>query len=239
MNNITYSGLTCISRSYNLKRLDFDKNCKHLILHSGNAKGYYSRGNFLHDQKKSQDFHLFLIVKKGSSCFQDVVIREGIKIARDFKCEIHLSPGQINFENKPTLAIRFRPTEIEHLDTVVKALTKHNIKFVKDKKIEPFQSTIFYKRYIEFKQLQDGVFQDNNIDSRYFIQMPGLISYEEFEKMMNKIKNTTKFKMFDYFLAQLYHKDKMIDFAGVYSKNCQIDMFDEFKKEIIKQYKEV
>ena len=150
-----------------------------------------------------------------------------------------MSPGQIIFENKPTPAIRFRPCEVEHLDAVVDALSKHDIKFIKDKKIEPFQTTAFYKRYVEFKKIQENVYQDNTIDSRYFIQIPGLISYEEFKGMMEKIKNTTKFKMFDYFLAQLYHQNKIIDFAGVYSTNCQIDMFEEFKTEINKKYKEI
>ena len=233
MDDIKFSGLTCITRNFKLERLNCETSFKYLILHSGHENSYYSRGNFLHDKKHAEDFHLFLVIKKGSSCFQDVVIKEALELSKEFKYELHLSPGQMNFENKPTLAIRFRPNEINHIDKIVKALSEKDIKFVKDKKTAPFTTTAFYKRYIEYKQIKDGVFQDNTVDSRYFIKMPESLSYDEFQEMMQGVKNTCKFKMFDYFLAQLYHQNKIIDFAGVYSNNCQLDMLEEFKGEIL------
>lgn len=239
MSDLAYTGLACISRNYNLSKINFDDNFKYLLLHSGNASGYYSRGNFLHDQKKSKDFHLFLVVKKSPVCFQDLVIRESIKLSRDLDCDISLSPGQINFENKPTLMVRFRANNIEHVNAVVKALENQNIELVKDKKTEKYETLAFYKKYIEFKEIQEDVYQDNEVSARYFIKIPGLVSYDEFQKIINNIKNTSKYHMFDAFLVQLYYKNKMIDFAGIYSKNCNIDKFGDLKTEIIKQYKSV
>jgi len=239
MENIAYRGTACITRKYMLTRLNFDDDFKYLILNSGNAQGYYSRGNFLHDQKKSKDFHLFLVVKKNVFCFQDIIYRENLKISRDFKCNLHMNPAHIKYENKPAAAIRIRPIDIEHIDAIIESLSEQGIEFVKNKKVDPFETVTFYKKYIEFKELQEGVYQDNSVNARYFIKIPGLVSYDEFVKIMNSIKHTTKFKMFDHFLTQLYYNNKIIDFAGIYSKNCQLDKFEEFKQELIKGYKAV
>ncbi|MBN2893723.1 MAG: hypothetical protein JXL97_17770 [Bacteroidales bacterium] len=239
MDKIKFSGLTCITRSYKLNRLNLDDEFKYLLLNSGEAKGYYSRGNFLHDQKKSEDFHLFLIVKKSPACFQDVVIRESIKLSRDFKCDLHLSPGQITFENKPTLMIRFKATDAKHINEIVSALNNKGVEFVKDKKIESFDTIAFYKKYIEYKELFDGIYQDSQVDSRFFVKIPGLVSFDEYCEMVKGIKNTSKFHLFESFFAQLYCQNSMLDFAGIYSKNCQLDKFEELKKEILIQYKKI
>ncbi|MBN2663814.1 MAG: hypothetical protein JXR68_09215, partial [Bacteroidales bacterium] len=239
MDKIALSGLTCITRNYELSRLELDKDFKYLILNSGQAKGYYSRGNFLHDQKKSSDFHLFLIVKKSPACFQDIVIRESLILSRDLKCDIHLGPGQITFENKPTLMVRFKASDASHIDKVVETLNNKGVEFVKNKNIDDFNTIAFYKKYIEYKQIYTDIYQDNTVKSRYFIKIPGLVSFDEFCKIMKSIKNNTKFHMFEAFFAQLYYHNSMLDFAGIYSKNCQLDKFEEFKKEIEIRYKEV
>lgn len=239
MDKIALSGLTCITRNYELSRLEFDKNFKYLVLNSGQAKGYYTRGDFLNDQKKTSDFHLFLLIKKSPSCFQDIVIRESLKLSRDLKCNIHLGPGQITFENKSALMVRFRASEADHINKVVEALNQKGIEFVKNKKVDTFNTIAFYKKYIEYKEIFKDIYQDNDIKSRYFIKIPDLISFDEFCKIMKSIKNNTKFHMFEAFFAQLYYQNSILDFAGIFSNNCQLNKFEEFKKEIDIRYKEI
>lgn len=238
MKKIAFSELTCITRNYKLNHLEFDEKFEYLILNSGEAKGYYSRGNFLHEQKKSEDFHLFLVVKKAPSCFQDIVIRESIKLSKGLKYDLHLNPGQISFENKPAQIIRFRAIELEYLHTIVENLNKQGIEFIKDKKVETFDTVAFYKKYIEFKEISEGVYQDSEVDARFFLKVPGLLSFGEFEQIILKIKNKFKYHLFESFLAQLYFKNSMKDFIGIYSKNCDINNFGELKKEIETYYME-
>lgn len=56
---------------------------------------------------------------------------------------------------------------------------------------------------------------------------------------MKSIKNNTKFHMFEAFFAQLYYQNSILDFAGIFSNNCQLNKFEEFKKEIDIRYKEI
>ncbi len=234
---IKYSELTCITRNYKLKYFDFNNKFKYLLLNSGEAKGYYSRGNFLFNQSKLLDFHLFLVVKKGVSCFQDIVIREGVKLSKKFDLAKHIAPGQIIFENKPTLVVRIRPVEFENLNLIIEALQKHGIEFVKNKKVQTFETKAFYKKYYEFKELADGIYQEDASTKRFFIKMPKSIEFEEFKKLIKEIECTSKFHLFEYFLAELYHKNTIINFAGVFSSNCIVDNFEVLKSELEKRLK--
>ncbi len=123
---------------------------------------------------------------------------------------------------------------MEHLPMVIDRLKSVGINFVKDRKVEPYISTIQFKRYIEFKQIGDGIYQDNHNDKRFFISLPKLIEFDKFLRIIQDIKQNCNFNLFDSFLTSLYYKDQILDFAGIYSHDCDKKRLPEFKKDLEK-----
>lgn len=235
MEKLEFYGYTGITRLYRLSRFNFDENFKYLILTTGSQKGYYTRGDFTLEDKKSYDYHLFLVVKKTAPCFQDIITRESIKLLQKCECDFYLNPGTLLYENLPTPVIRLSPKGLKYLDEIVEALKENNIELVKDKKKEPFESVTYFKKYKELQELNENIYKDNNVKSLYYVRIPCNMPFEKFDKMMKSVQHTIKFNMFDYFHVQLFKKDRILAFAGIYSNNWELDRFEEFRDEIRKR----
>lgn len=234
MNNQQFEGLTCFTEelevaSFSLKEFNI------LILESDFLPGYYSRGNFPVNKKNHQKHHFYLPVKKSVNCFQDIVFRTTAKIKKEKNTELHVSPGQMTFQNKDYQCIKIQGNETEQMKPLLIELQKAGIEFFPRKNVAPYQSIIYSKRYIRFIQLFEGVYQDMDCEGRYFIKLQHIPDFHLFKEMISDIKNSCKFHLFDSFLSSFVTHDGAIDFAGIYSEHCDKSRLNEFKAEMEKE----
>lgn len=239
MENLAYAGLSFLQKRQEVARLQHGKKFEYLILESDPTQGYYSKGDFPINKEHLHDHHYYLLVKKPVICFDDKVFRIASKVNEKTDLSLHISPGQMTYNNKNHQCIRIKTDELDHLQLILDNLIDDGINFLKNKNVGQYTSDIQFKKYIEYKQVSKGIFQDNNNENRFFITLPKLIDFDQYLKIIEDIKKNCDFNLFDSFLTFLYYKSKMIDFAGVYSKHCDQARLPEFKDNLDKELKTI
>lgn len=231
------SGYMCFFNKVELSNFSSKSTDDYMILASNSQPGYYSKANFPVNVLKQHDYHLYVVIKKPTPCFQDLVLRKSGEIIRNQKLSIHASPGQLNLFNTHYQCIRLRAKELDHIEPLILGLKENGIHFLKNKKVKPFTSFVQHKKYIKFDKIADGVYQDVEVPERYFLQIPRPVEYNEFEKFIEEIKFSCKYNHFDASLAYLNQGEYAYDFVAVYSDHCKKDRLEEFKQHIDKLVK--
>ena len=231
MNKIEFDGIACYNVELTVGKSSLSGTSKVLILESNPEPDYYSRANFPPNKRQS-NWRLFLLVKKHIDCFQDIVLRKAYQINEKLSTKIEIMPGQMSFNNKNHQCIRINLTDTEALSTIIDELRTLEIEFLSDKKVDKFKTKVFFKRYTEFVEIEDGVYRDNLISGRYFFKIDSLIELDTFNEGVKKIKHNCDFHLFDSFLTFLFIKGKGQDFIGIYSEHCDEARFSELKKFI-------
>lgn len=228
------SGYLCFFTTLKLSSFNPNGNNEWMILESHSAPGYYSVANFPINERRQFDRHLYIVVKKPTPCFQDMVLRKSGEIIRDRNLTLYASPGQLTLFNKNYQCIRVRVSQIDDIYPLIDSLKAEGVEFLKYKKIKTYSSFIQHKKYIKFRKLEDCIYQDEQVPNRYFIQIPRPVDYNEYEKMIEDIKYNCKFNHFDASLAYLNQGDHTFDFAALYSDHCENNRLSEFKEQIDK-----
>lgn len=231
MDTIEFDGIACYNVEINLGKSPLSGQSKILILETNSQPDYYSRANFP-PNKHQGNWRLFLLVKKHIDCFQDIVLKKAYQINQKLSEKSEIMPGQMSVGSKTQQCIRINLTGTENLEIIIKELQSLGIEFVSDKKMAPFTSKVFFKRYTEFVKMEDGVYHDSKIKGRYFFEINNNIELDTFNEGIKKIKHNCDFHLFDTFLSFIFIKGKGQDFIGIYSEHCDEARFGELKKFI-------
>jgi len=235
MKNVKLFGLTCFKVKLEITRPQLGEGLKYLVLESDPNPNYYARNDFPPNTEHANNWHLYLLVKNKINCFQDVVLRNKDDIKKKAGLDSNknrLFPGSMTFKNETYQCIRIDTIDIDKLPRLVKELEKLGIKFVKEQKFKPYTSFVYYKRYVDYIKIDEGIYQDSIDPNRYFIHVNKHLEFDEFLTGMEQIKNKCEFHQFDAFLTDMIYKNKLHDFVGVYSKHCEQERLNELKKEI-------
>ncbi|MEN8125435.1 MAG: hypothetical protein ABFR32_09930 [Bacteroidota bacterium] len=236
MKNIELKGLTCFNVNLKVGRSPLSENTKYLILESDPNPDYYSKSNFPPNKEHIGDKHLYFLVKNHLNCFQDIILRNSKKIRDKFNNEMNIYPGYMTFQNNDIPCIRLNTTNADQISFLIKEIKNLGIKLVKDQKVNDYFSLIHFKKYIEFENIEEYVYRDKENPNRYFFKINKKIDFKDFIKGMDKIKNNCNFHLFDFFLADKFYDNEMLDFIGIYSRDCDKSRFGELKREIRKQF---
>lgn len=230
-------GQTCFLVELFVARSPLSGNKGVLILESDPTPDYYAKGNFPPNKEHVSDRHLYLPVKKGVNCFQDVVYRKACDLTQKLDSVLSIYPGQIVFQNKEHQCIRINISRSNQLPELIEEFSKTGIRFYSDKHVLTYSSLIYYKKYTSFQLMEDGVYVDENNKNRYFFEIQKQIDFGEFQKGVKQIKNNCDYHLFDSFLVSLFYKNTVRDFIGIYSLHCDESRFGELKKQIVNIFK--
>ena len=236
MKNIELEGITCIKAMLKIVRPPLSENIKYLILESDPNPDYYALHNFPPNAEHNNVRHLYLLVKNKIHCFQDVILRNMNQLREQFGSTMYIYPGSMTFQNEDYQCIRLDTTSVDQLPQLIEALQKLGLVFIKDRKAKDYTGLVNYKKYIESLKIEEGVYQDKNDPNRFFFQVNMQIDFEKFLEGMVHIKNMCEFHLFDSFLAEIFIKNEVNDFIGIYSKHCDKNRFGELKQEIQKTF---
>ncbi len=228
MNNI--EGYICFAERLDLALSPFSTKDSVLILESDPEPGYFSKNGFPENLAKASDHHLYILTKHPVTCFQDWVIQHSFKVREELNLNLHISPGQLTFINKSHNCLRIRTREVESIKPFLKDLEKLDIEFVKHSKhVQPYNSVVHFKKHAELTPLEEGVYADVNDKNRHFIKVPKSLDFEDFETVVEKIKNNCGFNMFNAAYATLPRRNEVMNFIALYSKHCDEKRLPEFK----------
>jgi len=201
-----------------------------LILESSPYPSYYSRAGFPENLKSVKDHHLYLVVKKPISCFQDRVMRQSHILKEKLGLKLHVAPGQIKLLGKTYSCIRIRTEDTSYLKTFIEEFRKLGIRFMSNRHVEPYEAFIQFKRYTDFEIMEPGIYRDRENPKRYFVTIPGNIEYDDFEEVIREVKNNCDFHMFDASLIYLNCGARFIEMVSVYSEHCEEERLSEMKR---------
>ncbi len=235
------SGFACFSQKLEVAPYT-EKDFRHiLILESDPSQGYFF-GGALPEKAARGDHHLYLIVRQPIPCFQDKVIRYAHEITQRLGRSLHISPGQMTFENQTHSCIRVRMNEWQALDEFIDDMEILGIEFYckrRFKTIKPYKSLVQFKKYIALEKLQEKVFRSLYDKHVHFVEITTDINYDVFENMVEDIKNNCSLNMFNTSLVYLHQLDKTLNFAAIYSQECneeRLPLLSEFLEKEIPRY---
>lgn len=227
-----FSQFACISQSFILSHYQASRTDR-LVLASNRPDGYYER--LAVEKNTVKEHHLFLIVKKEVSCYQDRVFRTISFYEKEKNVDVHAFPGRIMFKNKLVSCLRFRESEFDMILDLIPEFEKREIFFKKDKKskIEPYETIVQFKEYIEADAIKERIYQDNKASNIYYLPITGDIEFDFFKKLIDHIRNNCDFKSFDASLVySLNNKYIVKDYVMIYSPNCQVERLLEFDQHL-------
>ncbi len=234
MNNKEFNGLTCFTENVEITYSSLSNKLGVLILQSDANPDYYARQNFPPSKESGKDRYLYLVAKKQISCFQDIILRYTDQLAKETKEELNIFPGQMSFQNEAHLCVRINSENTEHLPKLIEKLQSLDIQLFNNKSIKPYTSLVFYKKFIEFDQIEEGVYGEKNNKNRFFFVLNKQLEFEELSAGIQNIKSNCDFHLFDTFLSSIYLNSSIIDFIGIYSDHCDKNRFGELKENINK-----
>ncbi len=237
MNDEKFDCQVCFSKKLMVARFPSEEHEGIMILESSPFPSYYSVSGFPNSLKSVKDHHLYLIVKKPFPCFQDRVFRYSFKLKEKMGFTFHVSPGQITFQNETFPMVRVRTDETSQLNPLIDTYRALGIQFMKDRKIQPYEATVQFKRYTKFEKVGDEVYKDRENPNRHFIKIPVDIDIDAFDKIIFDIKNNCDFHMFDASLVYLNCGDNFIDMVSIYSDHCDENRLPELHKSLIEEIK--
>jgi len=89
---------------------------------------------------------------------------------------------------------------------------------------------------VEYHKIDEDVYQDISDPYRFFFQINKHLDFDDFLKGMEQIKFNCNFHMFDAFLSDMFIRNEMLDFIGLYSKHCDQTRFSELKEKLKKYF---
>ncbi len=232
MNADNIEGYACFQERLDIAVSPFSEKNGSLILESDPEPGYFSKNGFPENLAHASDHHLYILTKHPVTCFQDWVIQQSFIVKNKLKINLHISPGQLTMGNVQHNCIRMRTQEVKSIRPFLDSLKKFNIKFVNHTKVKPFSSIVHFKKHIEIKPINEGIFADVNDKNRHFVEFPpnALIEdYSDFEQIIDTIKNNCQFNMFDVALVTLARRNKVMNLIAIYSHDCDETKLPEFK----------
>jgi len=224
-------GFTCHNFKKQVARSPLSEKYKCLILETDPTPDYYAQSNFP-PNKRDDEMHLYIPVKENINCFQDLVFRETCCFNEDNNANVHITPGQIIFENENYQVIRIRGNEMNYVEKILNDFKEIGFRFLKDQKVKQYESTFYFKKYIEFDEIEEGVYHDKNRPYRYYFAIDKHIDLDTFLKGVKTIKNNCDYHMFDAFLSYTFTGYKVQDFIGIHSEHCDTNRFAELKNNI-------
>ncbi|HRW62422.1 MAG TPA: hypothetical protein P5132_02985 [Bacteroidales bacterium] len=175
---------------------------------------------------------LFLIIEKKHS-FEDIA-RINKKISKTFTFDFNASQGTIHFKTGNYDCIRIKYLKsFTFLPELQNLYKQEGIVFSKHKKINDNAIIVINKNFC-LKEVEDTVYQDKEEPTKFYIELPNQLSWEDFKHLTAYVKNNIDNSNFDAAQGVFYRKSGIADVIRLYIKEKE----EQEVKQIHKLYLE-
>jgi len=177
---------------------------------------------------------LFFITDKNYS--GEAVIRATMEVKKKTEITFDAAPGMITLYNTMNPCIRIN--DLLRFDQVVKLIVLYResgINFQKAKKIEPFDGLIKIRKYFRVENIAEGIYNDLDEPLMVYFEIPGLITWDEFEKMTLGIKPNVEYNNFDAAMGVFFTPKGVIDVVRVYHQEITLQQIQHLRKKYLEE----
>jgi len=226
--NILIETMGYIKKEANLSTVDNNIIPNTLVLESLHPfPGYH--GKNLPEQTSPRS--LFLIVNKDYS--YEEIARITKKVNQEFKHDFNTSIGNIYFKTATYSCIRIKYLKsFTFLSELQRLFQSEGIKFVRKKHIDS-TGLILIRKHFNIEEIEDGIYRDVSESSKFYVELPESLEWEEFKQMTFHIRNNIDNSNFD--AAQgVFHRSKgIVENVRLYICEGEFDKVKQIQKMYI------
>ncbi|MDG1135821.1 MAG: hypothetical protein P8N48_02820, partial [Bacteroidales bacterium] len=116
------------------------------------------------------------------------IIRATQKIKSSCNLNFDAVPGTLFIENKPVSIIRFKKVSYNLAGEIISHFIDEGVDFKKSRKISPYESKIYVRKFFNLKKVNDGIYEDLDVKEFFYLKVEGYPKWEIFEELTKKIK---------------------------------------------------
>ncbi|MCF8219741.1 MAG: hypothetical protein K9J21_12280 [Bacteroidales bacterium] len=213
----TIASIGFIEKKEKLSSLKAPVNHNEFIMESVRPfPGYYSPQHVPNWGSERKTNSLYLIIKP-FECFNEARITRITQDIRKSIKNLEAAPGRINLSGKNLSCIRLHLKSPYSIPEITEKYAEYNVNFHKKRKISDIECMIKIQKFINMKLIEDNIYQDTDNPATYYILSPKELSWDNFEAITIRVKNSLRMYTFDAALGNIYQKNGFIDFLRIYS----------------------
>lgn len=158
---------------------------------------------------------MFLVTNENYS--GEKIIRATMSVKKKTSIAFDAAPARITLFNTMSPCIRINDLQTcRQVEEMVKLYQECGIEFKKIKKIEPFDGIIVVRKYFRLEEVEKAFYNDLDEHSMVYFEIPGLITWDEFEKITLGIKPNVEYNNFDAAMGVFFTPKGVIDIVRIY-----------------------
>ncbi len=182
---------------------------------------------------KSTPRSLFLIVNKDYS-FEEIA-RIIKKIKGEFDFDFNASQGNIYFKTTSYSCIRIKYLKsFTFLPELQRMFQNEGIRFAKQKSINS-TGVIVIKKHFYIDEIEEGIYRDIDESSKFYIDLPAALPWDEFKEQVHNIKNNLENSDFDAAQGVFYRKSGIVEVVRLYTCEGEFEKVQRIRKMFIDQ----
>lgn len=172
---------------------------------------------------------LFFVLREYDACQEDSFVRASKAVKEETGIKFDAALGSIHVYNKPSPCIRVYMENYAELPALTDAFKAMGLKFQSAQHIKPYQSIIKLRKFFNLKQVEPGIYFDNEQKSTWYVEVPKFISWEDFEKVTPAVRNNIPFKQYDAAQAALYKNHEIVELVRIFSLTATLEDCQQIK----------
>jgi hypothetical protein len=176
---------------------------------------------------------LFLIVNKDYS-FEEIA-RIVKKIKSEFEFDFNASQGNIYFKTTSYSCIRIKYLKsFTFLPELQRKFQAEGISFAKQKTINS-AGLIVIKKHFFVEEIEEGVYRDIDESSKFYVDLPLALPWNQFKEHINYIKNNLDNSDFDAAQGVFYRRNGIVELVRLYICEGEFEKVHKIRKLLIDQ----
>ena len=178
--------------------------------------------------EKSPPQSLFLIIHNDSS-FEEIA-RITKKIKKEFKHDFNATQGNIYFKTTSYHCIRIKYLKsYTYLPELQRMFQNEGIKFTKHKSVNA-TGLIVINKHFYVDELEESLYHDMEEESKFYIELPEFLPWNDFKEMTMNIKNNIDNSNFDAAQGIFYRRSGIVEVVRLYIDETGVDKIKLIQK---------
>jgi hypothetical protein len=206
-----------ILKKEKLATLASEINFKELILEDlDQFPAFYDQYFIPANENEKQPRSVFLILKEFDVCHEDQFIRMTSAIKQKQKIGFDAALGSLQLFNQQAPCIRVYMDDYSQIPDLLESYRSLGLHFQPNARVTPFQSLIKLRKFFMMKPMADGIYKSLEMEDVYYLQVPGFLAWNDFERITLQIRNNWTNKIYDAAQVSLYDKSGMIEMVRIF-----------------------
>ena len=176
---------------------------------------------------------LFLICKE--RYLTEEIFRVSQNVRKSVKFSFDAAVASVDYQNKTYPAIRIKDlANYSFISELMDAYVEQGMHFEKKKSIKISNTLIKVTKEFCVKPLDKGCYKDIVDPHMYYFEIPQLMEWDAFQKIIMDIKYNSNELNFDAAISLFYRAQGIVDSVRVFSKSLTVDELLSIREKFLK-----